>query len=266
MTRELDRRWIIKTALGATAAAGLGAAGALSVPAAAVAGLAGGHGRRHRNLPPVPGMRGDRYANEFWNEFDNATLFQQSDEVRDAYIAIEEYLATSPPPPRSIITRWSEMRQAAGYPDNFIAYMSPITGPLTVLSDVQAMVFDAFFWPHDPRLVSAFADFAQGVLYDPRHTPPVHTMGSEPPVGYHVWHIFMQAMIFLGIDPPRWRKIAPINGFAWAVQSIAKPVQTEVNPPLPVRTVRHLAHTWLRRDPDALDTAFLSFPYPEGIS
>jgi hypothetical protein len=263
MTRDVDRRRVIQASLGVAAAAGLGAAGAAGAPPAPARA---GAGLRAPHLPPVPGMRGDRYANEFWNEFDNATLFQQSPAVRDAFVAIEEYLATSPPPPRSIIVRWQEMQQSTGYPDNFIAYMAPVTGPLGVLSGAQATVFDAFFRPHDPRLVPAFADFAQGVLYDPRHTPPVHTMGSEPPVGYHVWHIFMRAMMFLGIDPERWHRIAPINGFAWAVQSIAKPVQTEVNPPLPNKTVRELARGWLRRDLDELDTAFLSFPYPEGIS
>jgi hypothetical protein len=255
MSKELDRRRILQASLGLAALVGVGAEVVLD-SAAASAHDPG------TDLPPVPGMLGDRYANEFWNEFDNTTLFNQAPEVTNAFIEIESYFATSDPPPRALWVRFNEYVGSPDYPANFIAFMEPIKGPLKVLSAAQASVFDRFYHRRDPRLIAAFSHFAQGVLFDPRHRPPVHTMGSNPPVGYHVWHIFMRAMMFLNIDRRRWRRLAPLNGFAWAVQSLARPSQQVVNPGLPHDTVRQLERTWLHRDMDELDTAFLSFPFP----
>jgi hypothetical protein len=268
MVQGFDRRQLLRTSLGAAAAAGLGGAGLLAGPAspatAATSTAALRHGVGH--LPPVPGMLGDRYINEFWYEFDNATLFQQTPEVTAAFVAIQDYLASVPPPPRSLIQVWKELRQSPDYPRNLYDFTKPIKEPLRVLSTAEATVFDKFFRIGDPRVVKAFALFGQGVLFDPRHTPPVHTMGSLPPVGYHVWHIFMRSMILHGIEPLRWRLLAPVNGFAWAVQSICKPSQQEVNPGLPARQIRELELTWLPRNLEQLDQQFESFPYPPGVS
>ncbi|MEV4352228.1 hypothetical protein AB0J83_47845 [Actinoplanes sp. NPDC049596] len=265
MTQGIDRRQLLRTSVAAATVAGLGGAGLLAGPAspAAAAGTAKpgvGH------LPPVPGMLGDRYSNEFWYEFDNVTLFEQSAEVTAAFVAIEQYLATVPPPPRSLVQIWQEMRQSPDYPRNLYEFTKPIKEPLRALSHAEAGVFDKYFRPGDPRLVKAFVLFGQGVLFDPRHTPPVHTMGSLPPVGYHVWHIFIRSMILHGIEPLRWRLIAPLNGLAWEIQSICKPSQEHVNPGLPARQIRRLERAWLPRNLEQLDRQFESFPYPPGVS
>lgn len=261
MSQELGRREVLRATLGFSVIAGLGAASALgALPAEAAS-------RAYQDFPPVPGMHGDRRANEFWYQFDNATLFDQAPAVTAAFVAIQQYFAdVLAPHYASFVDFWITISKSAAFPGNYTALMAPLRPQLEVLSRTEATVFDAFYRPHDPRLVAAFSWFGQGVLYDPRHTPPVHTMGGTPPVGYHTWHAFMRAMMFLGVDPQRWAAVAPLNGFGWAVQSVAKPNEQVLNPPLPDETVRKLASYWLRRSPQQLDTDFQSFPYPQGIS
>jgi len=258
VSNQLNRRQILKVPLGLALLGGVGAGGVASaVPAGATT-------PRHLELPDVPGLLGDRLANEFWFTFDQTTLFDPSQEMADALYAVFSYFP--PGAEVAIYSVWVEMVKSSDYPENFISYMTPIKQPLTVLSRVQLEVFDQFYCRRDPRIIDAFSYFAQGVLYDPRHPlKPVHTMDGQPPQGYHVWHAFMRAFMFLGIDRRRWEDFNPINAFAWAVQSVAKPSEYQVNPPLPRGTVRQLKRDWLPRRPRRLDIDFQSFPYPEGF-
>ncbi len=91
-------------------------------------------------------------------------------------------------------------------------------------------------------------------------------MDGNPPIGYHVWHVYLRAMMFLDIDWRRWRELDPMIAYAWALQSVAKPDPNKVNLPLPHKTVSRLAAAWLPRTPEQLDVAFQSFPYPPGTS
>ncbi|WP_238014376.1 hypothetical protein KZZ52_32435 [Dactylosporangium sp. AC04546] len=250
-----NRRRLLTVPLVAAAAAGLAATQA-AAPAAA-----GHHGPA---LPDVPGMLGDRLANEFWYQFDEASLYNRTQETKDAFNAIEQYVVGGGE--WGFVDRWLQFYAEPGYPGSFTEYVTPIREPLAVLSRVELEVFDRYYRRHDPRLVSAFADFAQGVLYDPRRGV-VHTMDGYDPVGYpgyRVWHVFQRSMMFLGIDTDRWRVLNPINGFAWAVQSLAKPSMEHVNPPLPRATVARLAARWLPLSPRRLDEEFQSAPYPAG--
>ncbi|MGI5166687.1 hypothetical protein ACQEU3_20270 [Spirillospora sp. CA-253888] len=264
--KDLDRRRLLRSSAGAAAAAGLGMLGvAAAAPAAA---RAPGTAQAPRppgagGLPPVPGMSGDRRANELWYRLDEATLYHRTPEVMAAFVAIQNYTAGGAE--RGLVDAWQRMVKERAYPDNFTEFVTPIEQPLEVLAGAQAAVFDAVYPRGGHRLAAAFADFGQGVLYDPRHQS-VHTMDGRPPRGYHVWHVYLRAMMFLGIDDEsRWREIATFNGFAWAVQTVAKPSEEHVNPPLPRPTVRRLARTWLRRGPERLDLDFQSFPYPAGM-
>jgi hypothetical protein len=266
MSDRLGRRDLLRTGLGAAGAAGLWAAG-LGAPGPAHAAHAGGRGRP--GLEPVPGMSGDRRANELWYQFDEITFYYPSDELIDAYIAVLGHIrATDGDLFPLYRDHWSVHVAAPEYPHNYREFMRPLTAPLRVLSRIQLDIVDTYYRPGDPRLIRAFADFGQGVLYDPRRLPvsrPVHTMNTtngNPPGGYHNWHVFMQAMILLGVDVPRWRSLAPLNALAWALQSIARPSETQLNPPLPARTVAAAAAYWLSRSPRQLDRAFRSFPYP----
>ncbi|MFD9904080.1 hypothetical protein [Streptomyces sp. NPDC059063] len=259
------RRQVLRACVGAVAVAGL-AAGSV-VPARAATSTSAG---RVSDLPPVPGMLGDRRANEVWYQLDEVALYRASPELLAAYRAIGVHVGGSIE--RGFRTVWQEMSKSPEYPGNFQAFMAPIEGPLRVVSGMQLGVFDSLYRAYDPRLVAAFAYFGQGVLYDPRRESvrsPVHTMDSPPgsaPVAYHTWHAYMRAMMLLGIDRPRWVAFAPLNAYAWALQSVAKPSTQTPSPPLPRETVLRFAASWLPRGPGRLDADFQSFPYPRGIS
>jgi hypothetical protein len=257
MSTQMSRRGLLRAGLGAAAVAGLGVGG-LATGSPAFADCP------DSQLPEVPGMLGDRRANEFWYQFDQTTLFARSQEVTDAFIAIQRYVAGAGQE-TTFIQAWLDMAASSDYPANFTAYVEPLRQPMQTLSTVEATIFDTYYRRRDPRLVGAFGDFAQGVLYDPRRLDvgaPVHTMNGDPPIGYPFWHVFMRSMMFLDIDRQRWRELAPLNAFAWQVQTLAKPDEQAVNPPLPRRTVRELAETWLPRGMAELDVAFRGFPFP----
>ncbi|MGW0422811.1 hypothetical protein [Streptomyces sp. NPDC003015] len=261
MQNPLGRRQVLRTSLGTAAAVGLGAGGLLvAAPGATAAPAAPGR----EEFPEVPGMLGDRRANELWYQFDEVTLYSPSPELEQAYADIAAALGDKWE--RAIFDTWMSMSKSSDYPRNFTEYVSPIRGPLQVLSATQLGVFDTYYRPYGRGLVGAFADFAQGVLNDPRRPRPVHTMNGNPPPGYHIWFIFMRAMMLLGIDCHRWERIAPVSAMAWAVQTIAKPDQWNVKEPLPRATVAREAAKWLPRSITRLDRDFQSYPYPEGMS
>jgi hypothetical protein len=253
----LSRRQLLRASTGVALAAGLGAAGLANAAPAAAAGT------HDPDLPEVPGMLGDRRANEFWYQFDNVFLYSRSPEIQDAINAIVTY--TGAPGEGDLYHAWLTRVTSAGYPGTFATFMAPVADPLRVLSRLQLAVFDKLYHRHDPRLDCAFGDFAQGVLYDPRRLAddaPVHTMDGDPPIGYHLWYVFLRAMMLLDIDAKRWREMAPRVGYAWAVQSVAKPSTTTVNPPLPRQTLHRLGATWLPKSTRRLDVDFQSLPYP----
>jgi hypothetical protein len=246
----MNRRQLLGASIGA---ATIGLVGATPAQAA-------------QRFPEVPGMLGDRRANEFWYEFDEATVYDISAELRAAYEFLRAQLGRWE---RAVYFAWRDAQAAGTYPRTFVEYVTPIRPQLAVLSRAQLGVFDAFYCRRDPRLVTAFTTFGEGVLFDPRRAPmehEVHTMNGSPPVGYHTWHAFLRAMMLLDIDSRRWREIAPLNALAWAVQTVAKPQQRTVNPPLPRSTVRALTWKWLPRTIEQLDEDFRSFPLPAGMS
>ncbi|MDJ1135254.1 hypothetical protein [Streptomyces iconiensis] len=278
------RRSFLRTSLGAAAVVGLGAAATGTAHAGTTARAAGARQAAEApeaarvarirpggdpDFPDVPGMLGDRRANEFWYWFDEVTLYKPSAEINAAYEAIEKYIPGGLE--TGIRDLWLKLSGEPGYPENYAAHMRPVDKALRVLSRAQLGVVDRFYRPRDIRLTAAFSWFGQGVLFDPRRAEahsPVHTMNFAPgmaPIGYHVWHAYMRAMMLRGIDAGRWAALAPLNGFAWAVQSTAKPSMTEVSKPLPAAKVVRLAATWLPRSARHLDGAFRSIPYPVGI-
>lgn len=248
---ESGRRRFLQSSLGITAAAALGTTGlhtAVATPAQA-----------GTTLPPVPGMLGDRRANEVWYRLDEVTLYDQPPELKDAYAALGATIGATWQ--RAIVLTWLDVLESGDYPRDFTAYVAAVRQPLQVLSRIQLDVFDAFYRPRSPRLTSAFSWFGQGVLYDPRRQE-AHTMNGDPPMGYRAWHVFSRAMMFLDIDRSRWRTMIPLNAFASAVQLEAKPDMYAVNPPLPRETVSRLAASWLPRSPRRLDDDFRVFPSP----
>ncbi|WP_079129500.1 hypothetical protein [Streptomyces sp. F-3] len=252
--QDHSRRRALQIALGAFVLSGYTAGGATAFAA----------DRRGEEFPEVPGMSGDRRANELWYQFNVATLYEQSADVREAYAQINGHFGGNLPV--TLRENWFAMYREPDYPRNYAAFMAPVTRALRTLSRVQLEVFDTYY-PIRRRLVEAFSFFGQGTLFDPRERVGlrVHTMDARPgeaPTAYHTWYLFMRAMMLLGIDTDRWRRMAPLLAFAWAVQNTALPAMDEVNPPLPADTLRRLACTWLPTNTRQLDAAFQSFPAP----
>jgi hypothetical protein len=246
----LDRRNLLKV----TAAT---VAGSVLLGGTAVAETAAG-------LPPVPGMLGDRRANELWYQLDEISLYHPSQAVQDAYAVLFPFIQEHAP--EGLYEAWRALSLEPGYPRNYAEFVKPVEAPLKTLSTLQLDNFDRFYRHDDEGLTSAFAAFGQGILFDPRRAPDeseVHTMNGNPPNGYHFWHAIQRAQMLLGIDRHRWTRINPMLGFAWALQSIAKPDHRHVNPALPREQVHAAARYWLPRSPAQLDRDFRSSPYPD---
>lgn len=228
--------------------------GAMAIPAVA---------RADGAFPPVPGMLGDRRANEMWYVLDERTYYHPAQEVVDAYGAVGALVGGDPF--FGLWDRWLELSAQPDYPRNYAAFVTPVKPQLELLSRLQLSTFDEFYAPQSPGFVEALSWFAQGVLFDPRRPPEdaVHTMGALP--YYHAWHAYLRAMMFLNISCDRWARIDPVVGFAWALQSVAKPVRDRVNPPQPRGTVLRLAASWLPRSPERLDHDFRSSPEPAAL-
>ncbi|MET9914482.1 hypothetical protein ABZZ74_48640 [Streptomyces sp. NPDC006476] len=208
-------------------------------------------------------MHGDRWANEFWYQFNEETELAASSQLLDAYQVIASHTGGSI---RGLRDRWLSLSRLPGYPQNFISFVTPLAGPLEIVSSVQLKVIDRFYPCKSEGITAAFAFFGEGVLYDPRQTDighEVHTMDDL--ADYHTWHAFQRAMMFLGINRHRWEELARLTAFAWAVQSVAMPGQRVVNPPLPASVLNRLASTWLCLDQRELDEAFQSVPRPKHL-
>lgn len=217
------------------------------------------------DFPPVPGMQGDRRANEMWYQFDEAAFYHPAQEVIDAYNALGTYVGAA-----NFVDgfrdKWLEMVQSTDYPNNYTEFAKPVEPQLRLLSTLELTSFDKYYRPNSAQFVEAFGYFGQGVLFDPRRADiqqEVHTMA--PITNYHGWHAYLRAMMFLDIDCARWARIDPVVAFAWAVQSIAQPSTHISNPPLPTATMAKLAAKWLPRTPQQLDQDFQSLPYPPGM-
>ncbi|MEU7135046.1 hypothetical protein [Streptomyces sp. NPDC046261] len=208
-------------------------------------------------------MLGDRLANEFWYRFDEATLVRQSPELKEAYAAITRHVGGNPS--SGMLKAWTRLGMAEGYPASYAEFLRPVREPLRIVSGVQLAVFERYYRHRPHGVFTAFSLFAQGVLFDPRREPvqaEVHTMDGDPPLGYHVWHAYQRASVLLGIDGRFWTSVIPVNGFAWALQLLARPDTRKVNPALPRETVRRVAASWLVRSPDEVDRALLEFHRP----
>lgn len=81
----MNRRSLLTMAAGVSTAIGLGA----SHTAAAATRAASPNTEK---LPDVPGMSGDRWANEFWYQFNQETGFEPSPRLLDAYQAIGDHV------------------------------------------------------------------------------------------------------------------------------------------------------------------------------
>lgn len=203
-------------------------------------------------------------AMEFWLEFDNVFnpgFGQVSDAIFDAYDATDA--------PFGIAAKWRQHRAAGTYPDGFHDDMAVNEDSLLLLAKSQLEIFERHFAGDAAEEQAAFEAFGQGVLFDDRRPvgDKIHKMDTggpnDPPTGYHNWHAFIRAAVLVGADADRWLAIDRCVGLAWAIQSVARPVEdAQDNPPLDEATLQPLRDAWLALDADQLDTAFDSEPFP----
>jgi hypothetical protein len=212
-------------------------------------------------------MHGDRRANELWQDYNNTFKVALPAEVLEAYQAIGDIAGGAV---AGVLTLYRESRQAGTYPQGFVDRVAPARDAFASLSRIQLGIFDRYYRHRD--LTRPFLYFGEGTLYDPRMPgdAKVHMIdpgpNGEPPDGWHLWHAVNRALILLNINVRRWRAIDPLVCLGWAAQSIAKPRDDAINPPLDRRAAHRLIRQWRGMSADELDTAFDSFPYPPGIS
>jgi len=261
-----SRRAVLRGALVAVGVVGIGIADVIPAAASATETDHGAYGA----FPPVPGMKGDRGANEFWYTYEQRFHYNVTDQIRAAYGAISA--CTSQGSFATIRADYQKHRANGTWPQGYVQQFAPAKDAFAYLAELQADVQNQFY-DNDPiGLAGAFFQFGEGTLYDPRS--PVgskcHLMDDSDngrPRGFHVWHGIIRATVLLGVKPARWDTICRFNALAWAVQSIQKPtVDSDSNPPVPPVKRAELEAYWLTRSIDQLDDAFDSYPYPPGIS
>lgn len=252
----LGRRNALRTGLAATAAVALGAAGAPRAQAGPGISPAG----REGGFPPVPGMLGDRHANEFWYQYEVRFSFEAPAEIADAYTAIEA--AAGGGGMFTILDEYERVRREGEFPGDYLPLITPAREAYGVLSRHQLDVIDRHYGGrHRAALPWAFVHMGEGSLWDPRMPGPhkLHVMpyGANGVMtrSWHFWHAVTRAATLLGFSRDRWREIDPLVGLGWAVQSIAYPDQNQVNPEMDRRTAERLIRRWRHRSPRAMDTA-----------
>lgn len=207
-------------------------------------------------------MKYDRQqAIDFWYEFDNYFQFKAPQEIIDAY---NIYFSIG-----DLRDLFRIHRSNGTYPEGFIAEVSPVRDTIIFLAEKQLDIIDRNFEDKGNSERKAFEDFGQGVLYDDRRDPPdkIHKMDggrNNPPIGYHRWHAFIRALVFLGGEEKRWLEIDRNLGLAWGIQSILKPLDDNPkNPELPKHRLIQLRTIWLSKSFDEIDREFDNFPYPK---
>lgn len=259
----LSRRTALKGALVAVGIVGVGVADVIPAAASTAETAYGPHG----TFPVLPGMKGERRANEFWYTYEQRFHYNITDQTFAAYDALSA--CTSQGSFGAIYADYRKHRADGTWPQGYIQQFAPAKDALTYLAELQRDVQNQFYDNDLVGLAGAFVHFGEGTLYDPRS--PVgskcHMMDDDPPRGFHVWHSINRATVLLGVEPARWNTICHFNALAWAVQSIQKPtVDSDSNPPVPLLKRAELEAYWLTRTIDQLDEAFDSSPYPQGIS
>src|SRR5438046_739667 len=107
----LDRRDLLKLT-----------AGAATVAASSV--FLGGTATAETGLPPVPGMLGDRRANELWYQLDEIALYHPSQEVQDAYAVLFPFIQQNAP--EGLYAKWCALSLEPGYPGNYTEFVKPV--------------------------------------------------------------------------------------------------------------------------------------------
>jgi hypothetical protein len=160
-------------------------------------------------------------------------------------------------------TEWGISRRAPDFPTGFKAYVLEKKDPIDFLAKEQKKYFDRFFAGETADIVSAFQDFAFGILSTPTRTlEPVHTMnGGLFAQDYLSWYGFMEAAIIRGNEVPFWTSLRWIGGMAWELQAKARPqeVLPNMNEPLPVQVTQVIKQKWEKRTAEQIAVEFENY-------
>lgn len=217
-------------------------------------------------IPRVPGMKGSPRANEFFYQFDQYFYYEPTDDFKALMGRIQGVVG----PVEQWRKIWLDHMNAPGYPNTYRDLWMPVKSDMAELSRLQKIYYHAYFRQNIGRIIPAFEEMGQGLLYDPRRPAGSKLHVMDPPSGgteaYHRWHATNRAFALLDVDAAWWSALDPVVGYAWSLQSLAQPEKdSDHNPLLPRHIVRHLRHEWLRRSPEQLDEAFKTFPYPADL-
>jgi hypothetical protein len=210
----------------------------------------------------------NQQAMDFWYEFDNTFLWRRTPEVNAAF---EEIFALNPDRALDSVVDLFRGSYAAGtYPESFNASVRAAAKGFHTIATIQLSVMDQHFRADSSALRTAFEDFGQGTLFDPRraqspqfHTVRIHMMDGTPDnwAGYHRWHAFIRAGMASGADARRWSAIMQNVALAWSIQTEANPVVDSPNNPglAPARLAMH-RQRWLSANDEELDRVFAAYP------
>ena len=136
----------------------------------------------------------------------------------------------------------------------FEAYANTNKDTIEFLAGAQLEYFEDHFGGDMDAVVSAFQDFAFGVLASPmapnRGPEPVHTMnGGRFAQDYLSWQGYIEALLVVRPDDAFWSQLRWINGMAWELQARAAPQEAypNANQPLPADVTKRIADKWQGR-------------------
>lgn len=162
--------------------------------------------------------------------------------------------------------QWRQSRRQGTYPDAFRAYVEKNREPIAFLASEQERFVDRFFAGDKEALVSAFRDFAFGILASPtgkyRAAEPVHTMnGGVFAQDYLSWHGFIESALMVNLSPSFWEHLRWVNGMAWELQAKARPqeIYPNQNEPLPDDVTTAIRRRWEGRNADEIAAEFENY-------
>ena len=156
--------------------------------------------------------------------------------------------------------------QASSTPADFAAYAQQNRENLLFVADEQEAVFTSHFGTDAEAIVSAFRDFAFGVLASPtapnRGTEPVHTMnGGLFAADYASWHGYIECVLMIRPDSEFWKRLRWVNGMAWELQVKARPQEIfpNQNAPLDAAITNAIRAKWEARTVEEVAGEFVRY-------
>jgi hypothetical protein len=195
---------------------------------------------------------------QFWLDFDQHFKFEAgSNGLGAKYGAMGGY--------DRLGQEFAAAMDANTFPADFNQYVDKpaVTEAVKFLATAQSDFFGRFFGDDRELVVSAFQDFAFGVLASPnapnRANEPVHTMnGGLFAADYLSWHGFIEGAIYLLPGNAFWENMRWINGMAWELQVKARPqeIYPNQNEPLSAKVTDAIRQKWQKRTADQIREEF----------